>query len=187
MTAILTKQALCQMISTFDRSDLIDMLTRRLNICIDNFDKYTLTGSDSYLCDFDERHLKWLNGLIHALSQTNRTTSLKSFIHNDKTKLKGNLLKKLGFTVDEQKKISSLIKMISLDQICVLQVSEIESIALNCGIISKCRSCQNGHFTTDINSQNLSFHGCLINSAIQRPIQGQCTEYSSRLIENEQD
>lgn len=184
MKVILRKTDLVELLSDFDCSGLVLELKRKLDFCENTIVSFTHTQSEEYTHSYTKADLIWLSDLINALPSQNHKNRIPLFFSKYKTIHPRSVLTRIGFTLCEAIKITNIVKTLQNTRLSDLSTNKLEDIALTCNLISKCRTCVHGHYTSDHEHKSIGFMGCLIAGAVSQPVQGDCNQYMRREHDN---
>jgi hypothetical protein len=182
MNLHITDQNLTASLINIQRDDVLTIIDKQLLYCNEKLRMYDITHSDAYRCSFTVKDLNWFKELHFFLAKipVKAEALLKHLI-----RVKPNeILSRLELLPVNSDHIINTVRAVCLSFKPLSGSKEIESLAIACRVISRCRICEYGHYTNEQFGASLSFHGCLANSRVQSEIIANCTEFSRRVSDD---
>jgi len=168
-----------------DCDSIFKMLLKHLERCKTRLHYFEVTKSEVYKCEFTHSELQWLKKLTAAFSKesdSNDIIKIIALFSEDKlTKTLGSL----GLSPHEVDKVTSYYGAMKIASNPKVTVMELENIAINCALLSRCRLCESSHITSD-KLGGMKFRGCLENNKISEPVVGDCSLFIRRRAPDEQ-
>ncbi|AAV81521.1 hypothetical protein [Idiomarina loihiensis] len=177
---------LVEMLANFDCQKVIDILEENYLRCAQDLKLMNLHGRLHHNCSFEELHLEWLERFIEDIPFSYIQKKAPEFRKFYQQNLIDSQLEILGFNLEHKLIIGNALRILRTEKFEDLPIHELEDLAINTGLISRCRRCDFGHFTTDRFFQNLSFEGCSATpNGINSPVTGDCVYFVTRGINDE--
>lgn len=182
---LLSEMELRSQLKNMDRDSIFRMLLKHLERCETRLRYFEVTKSEVYKCRFTHAEPQWLKKLTAAFSEesdSNDIIKTIALVSEDKlTKTLGSL----ELSPREVDKVTSYYGAMKIASNPKVTVMELENIAIDCALLSRCRLCVSSHITGD-KLEGMKFRGCLENNKISEPVFGECSLFISRRAPDEQ-
>lgn len=182
MKIFVSDSDLQEMVVNFEYQNVVDILRGQYEKCFLFLRKQEIGGDIRFNCSYEERHLDWLGELIEAFPVDNSPNTISDFLQYYHWVCVDSQLETLEFEPEHRVLVSKALRILNHKEVKKINITELEDLAVDLGVISRCRRCQYGHFTTPAPLHQLRFEGCLENNLIPSPVTGGCIQFSRRML-----